>query len=296
MSKKYMIIKREGKHLGLFSYVITNLGNINYAIKKNMIPVIDMKTYKNAYLKDDQIGEINAWELYFEQPLNVGLDQITSDETIVFEKIIRNRPNDSMRFFKNNKVNNYWSLLRKKYIRLNEKTRIYIEEEYSRLFSNQRVLGVLCRGTDYVKLEPFRHPVQPTAEEVIEKSKKVMKKYNCEKIFLATEDMSILKKFENEFGDKLIINKSERFNNTDNNFLADIKFDRPNDEYLRGLEYLTTIVLLSRCNCLIGGRASGTIGAVLFSEGFEYTYFWNKGRYGTSKWFYELFRGVDNDD
>ena len=61
-----------------------------------------------------------------------------------------------------------WCQWYKKYIHLNKKTSQYVEQEYQQLFSGkQKVLGVICRGTDYLALKPSGHPVQPSTEQVI---------------------------------------------------------------------------------------------------------------------------------
>jgi hypothetical protein len=77
---KYFVIRRNEKHLGLFSYVITNCGNTFLALRKGKIPVIDMCSYKNPYLPESKVGIINAWEQYFEQPYNVGLNDINYND------------------------------------------------------------------------------------------------------------------------------------------------------------------------------------------------------------------------
>lgn len=281
MAKEYAVIKRYGEHLGLFSYVITNLGNIDKALKKGRIPIIDMQSYKNPYLEEEEVGIKNAWEFFFEQPCNKKLEDIKGEKQIEITSVTRNRPNDSMRFFLNKKVNAYWKERAKKYLRLNKTMQIEIEHQEKKIFKGhkEKILGVLCRGTDYVSLKPFRHPVQPTPEEVIEKAKEVMKEQKCKKIFLATEDESILKKFQKEFGDNLLFLDQKRFQDTKEHYLAEINFNRNHDAYLKGIEYLSTIVLLSKCDSFIGGRCSGTIGVTLFADHFDYTYFWDKGRY-----------------
>lgn len=67
---KYLLIKRESKNapLGLFGYYITNLGWIEYALRKKMIPVVDMQNYQNPFHGLDEVGQINTWEYFFEQP------------------------------------------------------------------------------------------------------------------------------------------------------------------------------------------------------------------------------------
>lgn len=291
MKKKYVLIKRYGDHLGLFSYVITNIGNINKALKRNQIPIIDMQSYKNPFLNENEVGKVNSWELYFEQPCNVTISDVDVNECDEITSVNRNRPNDSMRFFLNKRVSHYWNDLAKKYLRLNEKTKKYIDDQQKKYFNtDDKVLGILCRGTDYINLRPFRHPVQPSSKMVIEKAKKVMNEKKCNKIFLATEDENILNEFKSEFGNSLIYINQKRFSNTENKYLSEIEFNRKNDSYLKGLEYLTSIVLLSRCNCFIAGRTSGTIGVMLMTNGFEYTYFWDLGRYRFFPFIHSLYK------
>jgi hypothetical protein len=145
-----------------------------------------------------------------------------------------------------------------------------------------KVLGILCRGTDYLLKKPKHHPIQPEPEEVIKKAEEVIKEQKCDKIYLATEDQYIYNLFKIYFGDLLLQNNQRKFERSDLDnvqYLAQIGFDREQDKYLTGLEYLSSIYLLSKCSCFIGGRTSGTIGVHLLSDGFEYDYTWNLGSY-----------------
>ena len=72
------IIHSGADHVGLFSYFLMILGGIAFADRNNLIPVVDMKNYRNNYLYGSEVGQINAWEYYFEQPGNVSLDDALS--------------------------------------------------------------------------------------------------------------------------------------------------------------------------------------------------------------------------
>lgn len=73
--KTYYIIRREDR-VGLFSYVHTAMGQVEYALEKGYIPVIDMKTTNNTYLRQEQIGKINAWNFYFEPIIPIDIDEV----------------------------------------------------------------------------------------------------------------------------------------------------------------------------------------------------------------------------
>lgn len=49
---------------------------------------------------------------------------------------------------------------------------------------------------------------------------------------------------------------------------------------LSGLEYLSSIILLSRCTALVGGNCGGTLGALFFNdEKYEFVHVFNLGLY-----------------
>lgn len=83
----------------MFSYFNTILGGIAYADKKGYIPVVDMKNYPNTYLFSDEVGRVNAWEYYFEQPGGMSLEESSS-----ITKIHRKHGYLSSRLAKNNEA------------------------------------------------------------------------------------------------------------------------------------------------------------------------------------------------
>lgn len=287
----YYIIHRNDEHVGLFSNVSVFLEQIEYALRKGYIPLIDMKNYLNAYLEPDQIGKINAWEYYFKQPFeNLSKDEYSLESAYRSKSVIINNGEylGSVSFFdpeflfdaKNIKK---WGDLYKKYIRLNEATNKYIDVQYSKIISDtDKVLGVFCRGTDYRKLRPYGHPIQPDVNDVVDRVKFALVEWKCNKIFLSTEDSDIYSIFKKNFGAILVSNEREYFSSLDEQIITQISHERPNDKYLNGLEYITSLAILSRCNCIISSVTSGVVGAVLMSEGFENSYFYNCGLYGIS--------------
>jgi hypothetical protein len=270
--------------MGLFSIILTNLTHITYAIKNRYVPVIDLKTVKNPYCN----GQNNAWELFFEQPMGYTLDDIATSKNIILSNLNRIHEIYPIRwkdiYFKQNK-GEFLSFkdTYKKYIKFNQNTLGYMQTDLNVVFQDgRRVLGVLCRGTDYTLKKPKDHPIQPDPIDVIKKAKEVMKEYNCSHIYLATEDEHIYELFKLCFEDILLTNRQKRFIHTeliDVTLLAQINRDRENDKYLTALEYLSSINILSKCNCFIGGRTSGTAGVYFMSDGFEYDYAWDIGVY-----------------
>jgi hypothetical protein len=280
-NKKYLIIRRTGENLGLGSYIITNLGAIHYAVLHGVVPIIDMKTEKNCCLPLEKQGKQNAWNLYFEQPCSIKKEEITKKNAQITYQIYDIRPNDSMEFFTNEELVRYWRKLVKTYMPFNKNTKKYLEKKEEELFSGKKnILGVLCRGTDYVQLKPFGHPVQPSLEEIEKKIDDLIELKTIDYIFLATEDASILSHFKKRYASRLLYIDGLRYTSREKKYLAQMDIENKVDIIQKNLDYLATLYLLAKCDFFIGGRTSGTVCAMLLSSGFKYTYFWNKGRYG----------------
>jgi hypothetical protein len=148
-----------------------------------------------------------------------------------------------------------------------------INKAYSEMFNkDDRVLGIKVRGTDYL-LKPKDHPIQPDNDEVIKMAYSIIKKYNLTKIFLACEDNDIIKLYQKEFNGIMVT-----FPKNVINYAGEGNITK-NDNVDNGLEYATEMYLLSMCTCIIGGRTSGSTAAMILSNGFEYSYFWDLGVY-----------------
>ena len=281
--KVFYVVRRSGMKLGLFSIFNTHLARVDYALQNGMIPVIDMQNFNNSYLDEGEFAFVNAWEKYFEQPTEYSLKEVYASKNIILSDagVPGVAPNNSMDFFSNyNGELSYWRKKCREYIRLKPHVKETFEETYRNLFDeNDKVLGVLARGTDYVKLRPSKHPIQPTTEQLIEKADEVMQMYGCNKIFLATEDKEIADAFFAKFGNKCMTNTQDYVDYKEG-YLAEIKSENENGRYLRGFNYLITILILARCSCIVAGRTSGTVGAALMSDGWEYSHFFDLGYYG----------------
>lgn len=280
--KIFYVIRRRDLYCGLFSLFITNLASIDMAIKKGYIPIIDMQNDFNIYLSKDKIGKENAWEYFFNQPLGYTLKDIVQSKNVVFSSgaVPPMFPYLDINFLtgKTGELE-YWRRQVKKYITMNDTAINIIDKEYNKLFvGNERVLGIICRGTDYAAGKPKNHPIQPMPEQVIKKAGEILKAYDCQKVFLATEDIEIYKIFVQHFGSKLLTNK-EQYINYKGGSIGKESYEQDAGGYQAGMEYLTSIVLLSKCNCLCGGCVSATVGALLLTEGFEYTFLFDLGIY-----------------
>lgn len=286
--KTFYLIGYDDNGGGLFWLANKAAMHIAYAIEHNYIPVIDYKNHLTQYTPKEELGKVNIWEKFFKQPSYYRVEDICKSKNIIINK---KSPAPQKRylmgqesFYGNNEKIKYYKNIYKKYIIPTEEIQSYLEEWKDKLFTNKgKILGILCRGTDYVVRKPKNHPIQPTAEMVITEAKKVMKKYDCNFIFIATEDEDILTKFKNAFKDKLLFLPQKRYHKDDissGEFLAQAKeHDTSRNPTEDAKMYLAAIYLLTKCNCFIGGRTGGTKAVLLWEDSYEYKHIYNLGLY-----------------
>lgn len=279
--KTFYVIRRATCKVGLFSYVMTNMGLVKQALKNGYIPVIDMQHNMNTYLEKEELGINNAWEFFFEQPCGFSLKDVSHSKNVILSNglITKKSIYPGKEITENRELCAEWRTLFAKYLRVRGDISGEVDVLYNKLFEGKRVLGVLCRGTDYINNRPKNHPVQPEPGEVIKKAVEVMEQYSCELLYLATEDEGIYQKFKVEFGEKLRVTQAKRCDESGNANINDIGYQRDRDRYLKGKEYLENILLLAKCNCLVAGSVGGTYGALLMSKGYEYEYVYDLGIY-----------------
>ena len=281
--KTFLLINITNQILGLMGIYNTVLGYIYLAQKKGMIPVVDLKNYNNGYLYKEEIGKVNAWDYYFEQPSGYSLEEVYESKNVVIASGVD--PKEASPVVLNYYLQQRKSRAKRYYKIINDQIKIKdsiqkkIDITYKKLLAGKRVIGVVKRGTDIIN--NAGHSIQPDLSDVISKTKDMLMEWNCDYVFLASEEAETVDVFRFEFGDKLLVNDSERIKKyTGQTAYIDVSFNRENDKFLKGLEYLTTVILLSKCNCLIGSLVGATVGALAMNMGkYENLYIYDLGEY-----------------
>ena len=81
----------------------------------------------------------------------------------------------------------------------------FVDARFRELIApGERTLGLLCRGTDYFTKRPYKHQIQPTVAQIIEKTDETLAAHPVDKIFVATEDEAILAALKAKYGGKLV--------------------------------------------------------------------------------------------
>lgn len=262
--KKYYIIRyHDTDYCGWTVWERIVLYNCIYAIDHHMIPVVDMKNYKSIYQEKDEFKIVNVWETYYEQPTKHTLEEAyksknyvlcdTSKEWFTYIRIRRKKrfTNEYLRKcfhlyiqWKPDIVKilkqNYWS--------------IFPKDEYGKKI---RLFGLCVRGTDYKR---FHHPKQPSISELTALALKKFKKYKCDYFFVATEDYEIYKEIRKKLPENKIVTYNAGNIKTYNKRIGVI-VRQNNSAYNASIDYLTTLYILNKCTCLLGGVCGATIVA-----------------------------------
>jgi hypothetical protein len=289
--KRFYIIGFLDYACGLFGLISHVLKHIVYAEKNGYIPVVDFQNYETQYHEPGAFGKKNAWEYFFEQPMGYSLEDINKSKNIILSMKTSNprvRILDyDINLSDSRELQKYYNDLFQRYIKPNKYTQDYINSDEKEIFARDRkILGILCRGTDYTHNKPAGHEIQPDPDDVIKKAEEVIRKCDCTHIYLATEDQDIYDIFEKKFRTILLSNGQTRFSGTELKnvqYLAEVQKKRERDKYFLGLEYLSSINILSKCSCFIGGQTMGTFGVYALTNGFEYAYVYNLGKYPASQ-------------
>lgn len=151
-----------------------------------------------------------------------------------------------------------------------------LQEYADAVMGDKKVLGVLLRGTDII-LANYVGIYRPVnIDECIRIIDERLKQYNYDKIFLATEDESYLRRMLDTFPHKIIAIAQERhsgkeFKNV--KYLSDLEqLKSTGENYYNSVEdnlvnYIYAMYMLSRCESLIANcMCNGVNLAVAFNE------------------------------
>lgn len=272
-SKGVMVIDESEWHYPFFNcdFIRTILSQTLSVLLQGYTPYIELKNRKN--------GETN-WDTFFMQPFGASVRNGFSKNGGGYS--LEKMPYGY--YFHTPFIRHHykrWCRIFKQMVVLNDKTKQYIDDEYKRIIDpSDKILGVLCRGTDYIGHKGL--PVQPSIQNVMSDCKLWMEKYNYKYIYLATESEDIYNQFMIAFPDKVIINQRDYYDKIMTSeklrLIGEVHFERENDNYIRGLQYLSSLVILSRCDALLAGNCGGTLFSLFYNNmKYEHVKIYNLG-------------------
>ena len=274
----FYIIRRTPPGAGLFSNYLLVVMHLYYAEQFGYKPIIDWKNYSNFYKEKNSInGTKNSWEYYFKQPIDTSLNEVYKSKNVILSSSNVSNILESSFSMKDlnqpdfigdkDQIEKFNELL--KHISLCDSIKQESENQLEDLFKNRKnILGIVLRGTDYLNKELSRgHSTPFNIESSIDIVETYLNKWKMEYVYLSSEVSEYAEIYKDHFEDKVILLKRDRYKNNQNKKLINqYKRVRKNDKFLTGLEYLTEVYGLAKCDSIIGTPCGSLNAAIIINN------------------------------
>lgn len=227
-----------------------------YARSKGYIPVVDGQTIPTALHEADEVGKINIWEKFFEQPDAWNMEDIQYSKNVIL----------SCRYTGTGVSEQAYNNLIMK-----PKLKEVVDNFGLQLKKYKKVLGVHYRGTDYNNGRYHHHAIQPTIEQMISVVKDKIYEWNQEDgeefdaIFLCTEAKDAIPIFYQHFADMMIVQDLERWP-SDCVHSSAYAVDHFKSKYDWAVGYWVDVMTLSKCHSLVSCLCVGQKEAERFNR------------------------------
>ena len=253
----YVIRQKRGSGEGLLSIFTWIMGRIDYADRNGYVPFVDVDCGEGCSL----------FGRYFRQKSELTREEVYRSRNVILSGWDSKPVYPGWCNWINLDYNEQKNALFEKYISFSDEVMDAVEHELSNI-DPQKCLGLYLRGTDYTKLKPFGHPIQPALEDVKQHIDRIMKSQSLHHIYLVTEDKSIYEKVSEAYPGQVLTVKEDRFwQEQDRGELIGQIIERNGNIEDNNILYLVKIILLSRCSAFVGGRTNGSVAANAFNGG-----------------------------
>lgn len=302
--ERYCIFRYSIPTYGIFAAGVQFLFAASWAEKRGMIPLLD---YELGYdFERNHLGGNNLWDAFFKQPVRVK-EALGKDWVLVesfnsrglhfhpFDLKINQKWNDYALHMRLENWREYYKKVQpyvNKVWGLHEHVlRNFDEACTTNIGDGKNVLGVLMREELSVEADRYmtskaaqavyeKHPKTIGIMQTIEIVKTYMEKWKCDKIFVATQFQDSLDMFQDIFGEKVLFVKRNR------RYLKQLSHENSiweqsskefweyysqeeigKAENKKAESYLMEIYILSKCQCFLGSKCSGSTAALAMNGG-----------------------------
>lgn len=266
-NQQILLIDYAGGEAGLSDYIKYTYAYFWIAKKRGWKCVVDLSHKPNQYLTCEGENE-DMWDYFFESLSDMPLSEVYESASVI--RCSANEIKMTVWF-----DNPYIRMVLRsvasdhvmKTVRFNKET----EEEINKYMpealkrkENNKVLGVILRGTDYreeANKSRGRTIAVAKLEKVVAKCKYIMNLYGYEYLFVATEDSEYFEKMKEEFGEKCLYVDQKRVchDYSSGGYIACSKLLDIKDGKEFGRRYLAVIQSLANCQALISNMQNGTV-------------------------------------
>lgn len=252
--KIIMLLERDSGSSGFCAEWVYWLNRFTFSDKMGFSHCVNWTS--SQFYKEKELENDNIFEYFFEQPAGITVEDALKSQNVIFDynsvdygyyDSFAPGRNDDYIFSEKDIIN--FAEIQKKYIRLNKDLKDDIDFEIKNLLKEKKVLAVHARGAD-AKIPYNNHPMPVTTENYIDNATREMGVIHAEKIFLATDDNGILRRFIEVFGDKLLYYKDvERSDGVRMNCYGESS--RSMHHYKLGKEIIRDVYTMAACQGLI---------------------------------------------
>ena len=256
---------------------------VDYAIKKGYIPIVDYQNYHAEWVD----GEIdcdktkNCWDIFFRQPFpQYSLEEVYQSKNVILGS---GDQMDKLWFqYDDRESCQYYHNIFEKYIPFNSHMQDLIEEAKKKYFhSEDRILGISLRReleAGFARNDPWyvnhpAHKIRNTLLDGEEAIDKYMSKFQCNKVFVACDDVETCEYLESKYGESIIIYERVRAHYWRNGKLTDqdtIYNELYTEQTKRTEGYIVETCLLSMCTSIIGiNTSSNTMACIMNNYDYE---------------------------
>lgn len=285
------MIKETGNGVGFFGEFDFLMDKLYFADERGFIPYVEWGE-GHLYYDGNIFGTKNVYEYYFKPVSDIcdkdscayWIDEKPSHSLVAVElREGKRRTNADI-------YRETMAGILKKYVRFNERTKSFVENECETLLGIKRTVGIHFRGTDFHK-HYNNHPVPVRVEQAIEETRKLMEKEKYDQVFLATDDKGAIKKFKEAFGECLLLYQ-DVFRESDGDSIAYSSSERQNHHYLLGLEVLRDAYTLTCCDSVVCGDSNISYGVRMmrqawFEKPFDHFILIDNGVYHNDNYFWK---------
>jgi len=237
-NKIFYVIKRSPGG-GFFSNLIFVLKNIQYAIKKNYIPVVDMKNFSNKYSELNNLyNNNNIWDIFFFKISKYRLNEVYKSKNVI---ICNNNFPVNLKDFETTLIKKTF----KKYIKIKPEIIKFVNIFVKTYFKKKKIIGIHLRGTD--RKFTSNHYFPPSIFDIIKIINIKIAQDKEVKFFIITEEKKYLDILIRKFKNRIFYIRAFRAN-------SPFEFNQSKRQFHRnllGLESLKEAMILSYCHEII---------------------------------------------
>lgn len=267
--KNFFVLDAYYGNLGLFAILPKIETCARYAKSRGFIPVICLKRMGDSCFYSDYRGD-DVWGKFFNQPEGYSLEEVMNSRHVYFSPGFYN--GSVMSAIMDSQCPSGGTLSWPDGIYNERVNRCLYDKSKEFLPYPDETLGVLARGTDYVKTHLLNHPIHASLDMICKKIDDVMVQWNLKYIYVATEDASYCRLFKEKYGDKVFFTDQERFEVNDGELLSDLhrRQGKVRSGFELGMDYILSIDLLSKCNSLVASGGCGGLSEAVKQNAGKY--------------------------